>query len=40
MVLATNQESPISTAVVAETLNRAQRIASEWGKEFMLVTCD
>ena len=33
-------ESPTSTAVVAETLNRAQRIASECGKEFISVIYD
>ena len=33
-------ESPTSTAVAAEILNRAQRIASECGKESTSVTYD
>ena len=40
MVLPQINESPTSTAVVTETLNRAQCIASECGKEFISATYD
>ena len=40
MVLPQINESSTSTAVVTETLNRAQCIASECGKEFISATYD